>query len=77
MVSQVVSSDHGFIILVVWNSQSTKCELELFVKGTSTFSEKATANGMNMHQCGVSGQQLSLGENFCYMKYSPDRLFLC
>lgn len=28
-----------------------------------------------MHQCGVSGQQLSSGENFSYMKYSPDRLF--
>ena len=80
MVSQVVSSDHGFTILVVWNSKSTKCELELFVKGTSAFPsffEKATASGMNMHQCGVSGQQLSSGDNFSYLKYSPDRLFSC
>ena len=37
MGSQVVSSDHGFTVLVVWNSQSTKCELELFVEGTFTF----------------------------------------
>ena len=37
MVSQVVSSGHGFTIVVVWNSQSRKWELELFVKGTSTF----------------------------------------
>ena len=37
MGSQVVSSDHWFTILVVWNSQYTKCELELFVKGTFTF----------------------------------------
>ena len=80
MVSQVVLSDHGFTILVVWNSKSTKCELELFVKVTSaflSFSKKATASGMNMHQCSVGGQQLSSGENFSYMKYSPDRLFLC
>lgn len=28
-----------------------------------------------MHQCGVSGQQSSSGEDVSYMKYSPDRLF--
>ena len=77
MGSQVVSSDHGFTVLVVWNSQSTKCELELFEKGPLPFPEKATASGMNMHQCGVSGQQLSSGDNFSYLKYSPDRLFSC
>lgn len=28
-----------------------------------------------MHQCDVSGQQSSSGENFSYMKYSRDRMF--
>ena len=32
--------------------------------------QKATASGMIMHQCGVSGQQLPSGENFSYMKYT-------
>ena len=40
MVSQVISSGHGFTIVVVWNSQSTKCDLELFVKGTLRHSER-------------------------------------
>lgn len=64
MVSQVVSSDHGFTILVVWDSQSKKCELELFVKGTSTFLWESHSEQNEYAPVRCKRSAVILGRNF-------------